>query len=144
MLTLRRATLIVDLDHLQGISRQHGDEASEELLHFAEWRIAATIGATGVVGALGRGTFKIALHKEVDEASVHRVSSRLHKFLRAPFTLRGREIFTSASIGIALGFAGADALERNAVDAVRRVKSNGGDATFLIRATVVSHPVAAA
>ena len=145
MLTLRRATLIVDLDHIEGISHRLGRDAGEELAWFAAWRIAQTISTAGAVAPLGRGRFKIALYKPLDEASVHRLSARLHRFLRAPFLVRGSEIFISASIGIALGLSEhADALERNASDAVRRVKANGGDATFLIPAALHAVPVAAA
>ena len=145
MLTVQRATLIVDLDHVPGISRQLGADAGEELIWFAAWRITDVVRDDGAVNQASRGQFKIALYAYVDETTVHQLSARLHASLRAPFTVRGREIFTSASIGVGLGVSeSAESLQRSAVEAMRRVKANGGDATFMVRCASSRQPYSTA
>ena len=143
MLDTRRATFIVDLDHLQNIAQRFGKDAGEELAWFAAWRITEAIGADGLARNLGRGRYKVSLVRRFDEASVYRLTARVHEALRAGFVVRGNEVFISASIGIAMGSGATDALEQDAERAVRRVKANGGDATFLVRTAVQRLPLAA-
>jgi len=129
---MSHATLIVDLDCLDRISTSLGDRGSEQLLWEAATRIAGAIEVDGIFGSFGQGRFKIALYKKVDEAIVDGVSERLHRSLRKPFAIDGRDVFMSASIGVAMGPVDSG-LATHADRAARHVKSNGGDATFVIR-----------
>jgi GGDEF domain-containing protein len=134
---MSRATLIVDLDSIDRVFAKLGADAAEDLIWFAAFRIAQAIDADGAVGASGRGRFKVSLFKNVDETTVHDVAGRLHDSLRAPFVVRGTEVFISASIGVALGTPeSVPVLPDYASDAADRVKSNGGDATYLLRAVI--------
>jgi GGDEF domain-containing protein len=136
MLTLQRVTLAIVMDHLHGVARRLGKDASEEVIWFAALRIAEVVGDRGSVHQVSPGQFKVALYVVGDDWAAHRLTAEIHASLRQPFTVRGQEIFSSASVGIATGTSvSADSLERHAFEAVRRVQANGGDATFQLRCT---------
>ena len=136
------ATLVVDLD-LDRITSRLGQAASEQLVWQAAQRVADTIQSDGLFGTFGPGRFKVALYKRVDDSAVDGLSDRLHHTLRAPFDVDGRDVFMSASIGIALGNMGDD-LALDAARAAHHVKRNGGDATFVIKTGISSERPAAA
>jgi len=136
------ATLVVDLD-LDRITSRLGTAASEQLVWQAAQRVADAIRTDGLFGTFGPGRFKVALYKRVDDSAVDGLSDRLHTSLRAPFAVEGRDVFMSASIGVALGAVGDD-LSLDAARAAHHVKRNGGDATFVIRTGISSEMPSAA
>jgi GGDEF domain-containing protein len=136
------ATLVVDLD-LDRIQSRLGTAASEQLVWQAAGRVAVAIQSEGLFGTFGPGRFKIALYKKLDTSAVDGLSDRLHNSLRAPFDVEGRDVFMSASIGIAMGSIGDD-LSLDAARAAHHVKRNGGDATFVIRTGIADERPAAA
>jgi EAL domain-containing protein (putative c-di-GMP-specific phosphodiesterase class I) len=83
---------------------------------------------TDIIARMGGDEFTILLDgiKEVSDAT--RVANRIQKKLAAPYNLSGNEVFTSASIGIALSATGYDRPEdllRDADIAMYRAKKLG-------------------
>jgi predicted signal transduction protein with EAL and GGDEF domain len=86
------------------------------------------LGETFTVARLGGDEFTVLLDDIKDPADAKRAADRLMKALTAPFLLDGKEIFTSVSIGIALGNSAYEQPEdilRDADTAMYRAKSLG-------------------
>jgi len=79
----------------------------------------------GHAARLGGDEFAILLADIGDEERAPRLARRIIAALREPFTLLGREVFVSASIGIASGLDEPEALLRNADVAMYRAKRGG-------------------
>ncbi len=131
------AVLLLDMDRFGSLVERLGSRAGDELLIAAARRLetslragdtVARLGRDHVVARLGGDEFTILLDglNEVGEARF--VADRLLKELCVPFELGGREVFLTASVGIALSVSGyvrpEDAL-RDADIALHRAKSLG-------------------
>ena len=138
------ATFIIQLDDFDAVQRRFGSALAEELLWLVGGRIAEVVGTDGSVGSFGRGQYRIALYRMLDEAVLEELPAALHHALRRSFVVRRRDVYVSASIGVAVGRGvPANELEFEACEASRRVRANGGDATFVVRVDACA-PVAAA
>jgi predicted signal transduction protein with EAL and GGDEF domain len=81
-----------------------------------------------VLGRLGGDEFAILLNELDDEAQANAIAFRIQKSLSAPFSIGGREVFTSASIGIAFGrvtYNNPEEIMRDADTAMYHAKSRG-------------------
>jgi predicted signal transduction protein with EAL and GGDEF domain len=77
---------------------------------------------------LGGDEFAILLNGLNDEQQTNAFAFRIQEKLSAPFLIAGREVFTSASIGIALGpahYTNPDDIMRDADTAMYHAKSRG-------------------
>ena len=77
---------------------------------------------------LGGDEFTVLLEDITSEADATRVADRIQQELASPFVLAGQDVFTSASIGIALSLSGYDRPEdmlRDADTAMYRAKAAG-------------------
>jgi predicted signal transduction protein with EAL and GGDEF domain len=77
---------------------------------------------------LGGDEFAILLNGLVDEQQANAVAFRIQKTLSAPFSIGGREVFTSVSIGIAPGlrhYTNPDVIMRDADTAMYHAKARG-------------------
>src|SRR5262249_21948201 len=80
------------------------------------------------VARLGGDEFTVLLDDIADPSDATRIADRIQHELNLPFTLSGQEVFTSASIGIALSHSGyerPDDLMRDADIAMYRAKALG-------------------
>jgi diguanylate cyclase (GGDEF)-like protein/PAS domain S-box-containing protein len=129
------AVLFVDLDQFKLVNDSLGHAAGDELLIDVAGRLRASIrtssrpGGYGksVVARVGGDEFAILLDHIQHEADPAIVAARILERLSEPFHLEGRRMFVSASIGIALSYAGAlpEDLLSNADTAMYRAKVNG-------------------
>jgi diguanylate cyclase (GGDEF)-like protein/PAS domain S-box-containing protein len=129
------AVLFVDLDQFKLVNDSLGHAAGDELLIDVAGRLRASIrtssrpGAQGrsVVARVGGDEFAILLDQVQHEAAPAIVAARILERLSEPFHLEGRRMFVSASIGIALSYAGAspEDLLSNADTAMYSAKTNG-------------------
>ncbi len=131
------AVLFLDLDGFKMINDSLGHLVGDQLLVGVANRLekclrssdtVARLGETFTVARLGGDEFTILLDdlKEPDDAK--RAAERLMDALTSPFVLAGKEVFTSVSIGIALGNTAYDKPEdmlRDADTAMYRAKSLG-------------------
>jgi diguanylate cyclase (GGDEF)-like protein/PAS domain S-box-containing protein len=131
------AVMFLDLDGFKMINDSLGHAAGDQLLIGVANRLENCLRASDTVtrieqnftiARLGGDEFTILLDRINEPGDVELVAKRLMKVLTSSFNLDGKEIFTSASIGIALSTIGYDNSEdilRDADTAMYRAKSLG-------------------
>jgi diguanylate cyclase (GGDEF)-like protein/PAS domain S-box-containing protein len=129
------AVLLLDLDRFKVINDSLGHVVGDELLQAVGERLDRCLRSTDAVSRLdgtlsraGGDEFIVLLEGVRDAGDAIRVAERIHQVLKQPVELRGEEIYTSASIGVAMGHAGyqsADELVRDADTALHRAKALG-------------------
>lgn len=131
------ALLLINLDRFSPLIERLGSNAGDQLLIAAArrletclrtWNTESQTGADYVVARLGGDEFAVLLEglTEIGEAKI--AAERLLKEIATPFELGGRELFLSASMGVALsltGYSRSEGILRDADTAMRRAKSLG-------------------
>ncbi|MDZ7674068.1 MAG: EAL domain-containing protein [Acidimicrobiales bacterium] len=123
------AVLFVDLDKFKDVNDSLGHAAGDELLVEVTGRIVATLRAADTAARQGGDEFAILLEDLNDSDEAEQVAARVRSAVRRPFRLAGKDVFTTASIGIATDAPGAtaDHLLRNADLAMYEAKRLGRD-----------------
>jgi diguanylate cyclase (GGDEF)-like protein len=124
------AVLFLDLDHFKVVNDSFGHLAGDELLVEAARRLAACLRSVDTLARLGGDEFALLLEEVREPSDAARVAERLHTALRTPMVIRESEVFTSASIGIALSGRFEEPpqhLLRSADLAMYRAKEHGRD-----------------
>ena len=122
------ATLYLDLDRFKIVNDSLGHMVGDELLAAVSRRLESCLRQGDVLGRLGGDEFAILLNELSDEAQANAIAFRIQKALSAPFSIGGREVFTSASIGIAFGrttYNNPEEIMRDADTAMYHAKSRG-------------------
>src|SRR5256712_11897967 len=131
------AVLFMDLDGFKMINDSMGHLIGDQLLLGVANRLekclrssdtVARLGETFTVARLGGDEFTVVLDHIKDPNDAKRAADRMMKALALPFILGGKEVFTSVSIGIALGNSSYEQPEdilRDADTAMYRAKSLG-------------------
>lgn len=122
------AVLFLELDRFKVINDSLGHALGDRLLILIARRIKSVLRPGDSVARLGGDEYTILLDGLDDEGDALRVAERIQSDLRAPFDLRGNEVYTSASIGIAfshLRYAHPGELIRDADTAMYRAKAQG-------------------
>jgi len=122
------AALVVDLDRFNLVNEGLGPAVGDRLLQEVARRVAGCLRPEDTVARVGGDEFAVLLEEVQDKAGAARVAGRIQEELRRAFDLGGQEIFTSASIGIAMSLAGYPRPEdvlRDADTAMSRAKSHG-------------------
>ncbi len=121
--------LFLDLDRFKVINDSLGHLAGDALLVELAERIGRCLRPGDRVARLGGDEFCVLLD-DIDEVpAATRIADRIQVEFETPFAVGGREMFTSASIGIALsrtGYAEPEAVLRDADLAMYRAKGRGG------------------
>lgn len=122
------AVLFLDIDRFKLINDSVGHVAGDELLVEASRRISQVIGREDIVARLGGDEFAL-LAEEIDGAAhAERYAAAILRSIGQPLWIEGREVFPSASIGIALWhprYRKSDELLRDADAAMYRAKREG-------------------
>ncbi|HEY8491960.1 MAG TPA: GGDEF domain-containing protein, partial [Dehalococcoidia bacterium] len=98
----RAAVLFLDVDRFKTVNDSAGHGAGDELLAALGRRLTETVGERGAVIRFGGDEFVVILRDVREAAEVTALADEILADLRAPFTVGGREIIVTASIGIAL------------------------------------------
>ena len=122
------AVLFLDLDRFKVVNDGLGHETGDRLLTAIARRLEAGLRGTDTVARLGGDEFGILLEdiQGVQDATAY--AARLLSQLKEPFGIDGREVYTTASIGIAessLGYERAEDVLRDADLAMYRAKALG-------------------
>jgi diguanylate cyclase (GGDEF)-like protein/PAS domain S-box-containing protein len=124
----RFAALYLDLDRFKVVNDSLGHLVGDELLTAVSRRLESCLRQGDALGRLGGDEFAILLNELGDEIQANAIAFRIQEALSAPFSIGGREVFTSASIGIAFGRAqynNPDEIMRDADTALYHAKSRG-------------------
>jgi diguanylate cyclase (GGDEF)-like protein/PAS domain S-box-containing protein len=132
------AVLFLDLDAFKMINDSLGHLIGDQLLLGVAKRLEKCLRKSDTVARLGQETFTLArmggdeftvlLDDLKEPADADRAAERIMEGLSAPFQLEGKEVFTSASIGIALcnaSYQHPEEIMRDADTAMYRAKSLG-------------------
>ncbi len=122
------AALYLDLDRFKVVNDNLGHLVGDELLAAVSRRLESCLRQGDALARLGGDEFAILLSELGDANQANAIAFRIQEALAAPFSIGGREVFTSASIGIALGQAkynNPDEIMRDADTAMYHAKSRG-------------------
>ncbi len=129
------ALLFLDLNRFKLVNDSLGHQVGDQLLIALSRRLEMAVRGSDVIGRLGGDEFVVVLEKICSiEDAVH-VAERINTMLKEPFVLDEHRLFTSASIGIAMGTAqyeNSDELLRNADIAMYSAKAQGREGDYII------------
>ncbi len=128
------AVLFCDLDRFKVVNDSLGHAAGDSLLCVVAERLEAAFRSGDLVARLGGDEFVVAVTIHNDGRGPVRevvaAADRIHDALRTPIAVQGRDLVTTASIGIALTrdpHTHPDVLLRDADAAMYVAKRRGGD-----------------
>ncbi len=121
------AVIMIDLDDFKHVNDSLGHAAGDLLLSEVGRRLDLLLRDSDTAARLGGDEFAVIVDNLNSPEAALEVADRIIDWISAPFTVLGREIMPSASLGITLGADGrsADELERNADLALYRAKGEG-------------------
>ena len=122
------AVLFLDLDRFKVVNDSLGHVLGDQLLIAIACRLKACLRSGDTIARLGGDEFTILLEGFEDVSYAISVAERIQAELTLPFNLGEQEVFTTASIGIALstrGYEKPEEILRDADNAMYRAKHLG-------------------
>jgi diguanylate cyclase (GGDEF)-like protein/PAS domain S-box-containing protein len=122
------AVLFLDIDRFKVINDSLGHLIGDELLISVSRRLETCMREGDVIARLGGDEFTILLNDLGDAMQASVVAKRVLDALHDPFSVKGREVFVTGSIGIALsasGYKQPEHIMRDADTAMYRAKALG-------------------
>jgi diguanylate cyclase (GGDEF)-like protein len=132
------ALLFLDMDRFKLVNDTFGHTLGDELLIAIARRLLDNVREDDVVARIGGDEFVVILAEVADLQEAIRSAERIHLALQAPFLLRGNDIYSSASVGVAFADESADAesLIRDADTAMYQAKEAGRDGVAVFDASM--------
>jgi diguanylate cyclase (GGDEF)-like protein len=125
---LKPAVLFLDLDHFRVINDSLGHEAGDDLLRGIASRLSLPLGPDDLAARFGGDGFVVLLGDGGGEEGAVRAAEDILSALEAPHVIGGRDLYTSASIGIVpdiSGYPSAESVLRDADAAMHQAKTAG-------------------
>ena len=135
------AVLYLNVDGLKLVNDSLGHVAGDRVLLAVAERLAACVDPGDTVARLGNDEFSILLEDVRDAAAAAACATNILDVLRTPVVVDGRELFPTASIGIAVSTAetgSAEGFLREADTAMSRAKARGKDGYEVFNASMVT------
>ena len=126
----RVSILFLDLDRFKVINDSLGHSVGDELLRRVAERLAGCVREGDTVARLGGDEFTVLAERMEKEDDAAKIAQKILGALRLPFFIDGRELFITASMGVAIYPADGESAEdlvRNADTAMYRAKEQGRD-----------------
>jgi diguanylate cyclase (GGDEF)-like protein/PAS domain S-box-containing protein len=122
------AVLFLDLDRFKVVNDSLGHGIGDQLLIAVAERLHTHLRSSDTVARLGGDEFAVLVEEIHDAAGAVRAARRIHDDLLMPFAIGLHEIFTTVSIGIAVGkneYERPEDVLRDADIAMYRAKAQG-------------------
>jgi diguanylate cyclase (GGDEF)-like protein/PAS domain S-box-containing protein len=122
------ALLYLDLDRFKVVNDSLGHLVGDELLVAVSRRLETCLRQGDVLARLGGDEFAILLNGLQSDEQANVIAFRLQEALSRGFSIGGRDVFTSASIGIAFGaaqYTSPDEMMHDADTAMYQAKAHG-------------------
>lgn len=118
----------LNLDRFRVVNESLGQAAGDDLLLAVSRRLENQLQSGDTLARLGADNFAVLMEEAGDEPAVRRRVNRVLKAIGQPYRLGGREVFTSASVGLVMGspdHQSANDILRNAELALSSAKKVG-------------------
>ncbi len=94
--------LFLDLDRFKSINDSLGHKAGDQLLRIVAERLRSCIRESDTLARLGGDEFVLILSGTISEDGITTAAGKILAIIAEPFMLEGREIYLTASVGIAV------------------------------------------
>lgn len=138
------AVLLFDLDRFKVVNDSLGHDVGDSLLIEVARRLEASVRAGDSVARISGDEFGVLLTNAATQELAQDQASWLQADLSAAFTLGTQEVFTSASVGIALPssqFSSAEEMVRAADIAMYKAKEQGQSSIAVFHPTMQSRAI---
>ena len=137
------AVMVLDLDDFKLVNDTLGHGAGDELLNGIAGRLRGTVRSADTVARLGGDEFALVIDGASNDAVIGAVTKRVMSIFDEPFTVHGKPIRTSASLGVVVAGRGltVEELLRRADAAMYRAKATGNGRVSFFDEDVVSGPL---
>ncbi len=122
------AVLFLDLDRFKVLNDSLGHLIGDQLLIEIAQRLRNALPPQDTIARLGGDEFTVLLEDITDIQAATQIAQTIQKIIGQPLIVRGHEVFTTVSIGIAFSqphYQQPDQVLRDADIAMYRAKSNG-------------------
>ncbi len=136
---LRFAVLYFDLDRFKFVNDSLGHSAGDSLLVSIARRLMSVIRPGDTVARMGGDEFAVLVSDIVDESDTTQVAERIHHLFQQEFSIAGRGMYSSASIGVAVAtqqYESPEELLRDADLAMYRAKRSANENTVIFDTTM--------
>ena len=136
---IRPTVMVIDLDRFKQVNDFVGMAVGDSILLTLARRLGRLIKPQDTLARLSGDQFGLIVLSERDLARITALAETIRKTLRAPITFRDREIFLTASIGLALADSESQRAEevlKDAELAMYHAKRGGGDRIDVFKAAM--------
>lgn len=133
------AVLLLDLDHFKTVNESVGHHQGDRFLCLVAERIQGCLGQGHLLARYGGDEFAVLVAGPGAVATARAIAACIHRRMTSPMLLGGRDVYGSASVGLAAAStagADADALLRDVDTALYRAKELGRARTVEFAATM--------
>jgi len=133
------AVLYFDLDRFKFVNDSLGHSAGDSLLVSIARRLMSVIRPGDTAARMGGDEFAVLVSDIEDESDTTQVAERIHNLFQQEFSIAGRGMYTSASIGVAIAtqqYQSPDEILRDADLAMYRAKRSETEDTVIFDTTM--------
>src|SRR5712691_9652689 len=136
---IKPTVIVIDLDRFKQVNDSVGIAVGDSILLTLARRLGRLLKPQDTLARLSGDQFSLILLSEKEPARIIAFAETLRKALRAPITFNDREIFLTASVGIALSDGqphGTEEVLKDAELAMYHAKRIGGDRIELFKSSM--------
>jgi diguanylate cyclase (GGDEF)-like protein len=141
------AILFLDLDRFKVINDGLGHMTGDQLLIMLAQRLKKHVRSLDTIARFGGDEFAVLMEDTKEISVVYDIAERFHDEMRTPFSIFGREIFTTMSIGIVMSnmadYSRPEELLRDADTAMYHAKERGKACHVIFDSTMHAKATAA-